>query len=301
MRKYSFNTQEIVYPEYLENEDLTLVYLSRDLDRNIVETVHFSQINILLGIDNDYTLSSYFNLVYKEFPGKEELLKDIQNIKSELLVYNTEHIKSFVCGILLESILHEFNNPITSISLNSQFLMEVIEYDEAIDRDNFYKILDMMNKSLLEASSITKGFVNFSRMEHIENDLFNLKEEINLAASFIISFIRKKRVDLFVDVKDALIFANKVDFTLILLLTLLAITNGNTEKREIRISNDEDRILITYPNSPVHSVLDLADNSFLQKKHFISIFSFILDKNAFAFEFGNDTISITFQKNSAES
>ena len=293
MKIYNYSKKKFNEKEYDETDLTVFIGNSGDFDREH-QSLSFSKINILISEDHE-AISSYFMIVYKDIPSKKELNTDLKRLKEKLEVQNLEYIKALVTGFLLESILHEFNNPITSISLNSQFLMEVIEMDEHIDRDNALKILNMMNNSILEASDIGKSLVTFSRMEHEDIELFNLKDDLRTPINFLTPYLRKRGIDLYPKLTDSAILANKADLSLFMMLLLISIGNSNEEKMNLNVLNTKDTILLQVPNLKINSIIGLANHSLMLKCDFISTFSTIVNKNKFVIIFERDEIQIYFQ------
>ncbi|MCB0279046.1 MAG: HAMP domain-containing histidine kinase [Calditrichaeota bacterium] len=229
--------------------------------------------------------------IYRSIPSTEQFNDDLNRFlknKRQLI----QHYKNYFIGMLLESALHELNNPITSISLNCQLILELAEGEGGIGMDQVSSMVGSINNTVNTAATVSKNLVNFARQQDYEAEFFNGKDILNATYIFMKPVVRMKRHDLTIAENDALIFANKSDFSLLFIILVYLLVSFLDEKDLIEIAFAENLMTISF-NKP----LTEFDHIYLKQKfpvfHLRQIINEICRVNKFDLNIVDGNIHIT--------
>ena len=102
-------------------------------------------------------------------------------------------------GRISASIAHEIRNPLTSVKLNIQKVMESENLD-SMDREH----LDISQEGIGHIENFIKEMLNFTRMSELQQDFFSVEQIVDESIKMIRDTLKLKNVELVKEVQDKL-------------------------------------------------------------------------------------------------
>lgn len=132
------------------------------------------------------------------------VLEDITEQKQmEETIIQTDKLSAL--GIMASSFAHEVNNPLTTINVYAEDLIDRIQAgDEELDEDEMEHYLGKIKENTERCKRITGNLLNFSRKTDWTDDLIQVKEIIENSVSLVEHSLKKQRIQLELDVNQAL-------------------------------------------------------------------------------------------------
>lgn len=115
----------------------------------------------------------------------EKKTEEISNMSQQVW----QVAKMATMGELSASIAHELNNPLTTISLRLEGLMEQIPSNDPIS-----KTLVIITQEVERMAHLVKNLLDFSRIHTIEFSTVDLREEIERSLELVSYHLRKKNI-----------------------------------------------------------------------------------------------------------
>jgi two-component system, NtrC family, sensor kinase len=132
------------------------------------------------------------------------VLEDITEQKQmEETMIQTDKLSAL--GIMASSFAHEVNNPLATINVYAEDLIDRIEArDEDLDEDEMGHYLRKIKENTERCKRITGNLLNFSRKNDWTEDHIKVKEIIENSISLVEHQLKKQRIQLELQVGDAL-------------------------------------------------------------------------------------------------
>lgn len=132
------------------------------------------------------------------------VLEDITEQKQmEETIIQTDKLSAL--GIMASSFAHEVNNPLATINVYAEDLIDRIEArDEDLDEDEMGHYLRKIKENTERCKRITGNLLNFSRKNDWTEDHIKVKEIIENSISLVEHQLKKQRIQLELQVVDAL-------------------------------------------------------------------------------------------------
>lgn len=132
------------------------------------------------------------------------VLEDITEQKQmEETIIQTDKLSAL--GIMASSFAHEVNNPLATINVYAEDLIDRIEArDEDLDEDEMGHYLRKIKENTERCKRITGNLLNFSRKNDWTEDHIRVKEIIENSISLVEHQLKKKRIQLELQVVEAL-------------------------------------------------------------------------------------------------
>ncbi|MEH7500565.1 ATP-binding protein [Neobacillus drentensis] len=132
------------------------------------------------------------------------VLEDITEQKQmEERIVQTDKLSAL--GIMASSFAHEVNNPLTTINVYAEDMMDRIQIDdETLDAEEMEYYLGKIKENTQRCKKITSNLLNFSRKTDWTNEVINIKKTIEDSVSLVKYQLRKNRIQLEIDVKKGL-------------------------------------------------------------------------------------------------
>jgi len=102
-------------------------------------------------------------------------------------------------GRISASIAHEIRNPLTSVKLNIQKVMESENLDD-MDREH----LDISQEGIGHIENFIKEMLNFTRVSELQQDFFSVEQIVDESIKMIRDTLKMKNVELVKEVQDTL-------------------------------------------------------------------------------------------------
>jgi signal transduction histidine kinase len=102
-------------------------------------------------------------------------------------------------GRISASIAHEIRNPLTSVKLNIQKVMESENMD-ALDREH----LDISQEGIGHIENFIKELLNFTRVSELQRDYFSARQIVEESAKMMRNTLKLKDVELVIESRDTL-------------------------------------------------------------------------------------------------
>jgi two-component system sensor kinase FixL len=123
----------------------------------------------------------------------ELALKALQD-KREELASMTQQLwqasKLATMGELAASVAHELNNPLATVALHAESIMEQLPQD-----DPKFTSVDVISKEVERMANLVSNLLQFSRRSHAEISTLDLREELTDSTEFIEHYLRSRRID----------------------------------------------------------------------------------------------------------
>ncbi|WP_238579261.1 PAS domain-containing sensor histidine kinase [Neobacillus niacini] len=132
------------------------------------------------------------------------VLEDITEQKQmEERIVQTDKLSAL--GIMASSFAHEVNNPLTTINVYAEDMMDRIQIDdETLDAEEMEYYLGKIKENTQRCKKITSNLLNFSRKADWTNEVINIKKTIEDSVSLVEYQLRKNRIQLELDVEKGL-------------------------------------------------------------------------------------------------
>lgn len=132
------------------------------------------------------------------------VLEDITEQKQmEETIIQTDKLSAL--GIMASSFAHEVNNPLATINVYAEDLIDRIHAgDEDLDEDEMEHYLRKIKENTERCKRITGNLLNFSRKNDWTEDHIRVKEIIENSISLVEHQLKKKRIQLELQVVEAL-------------------------------------------------------------------------------------------------
>ena len=216
-------------------------------------------------------------------------------LKSTLFLDNQENLKHLIIGRILDYILHDLNNPLTSVNLTIQLVTEMLNLDmEYRDEEQVKGFLNGIMEQLDKASEISKNVVKFGNMTHSDKELFIILDVLNHVLSLIKPVIRKQQIDFTYTQIDTLAFAHIDDFSFIMLILLFIYTFYLPKKSKFELIIEKHRIIFK-SEKQIQSLNDLLANSEIPPCYLLNVFKNLNPENHFEFQIENANLCLMFK------
>lgn len=256
LKQYEYNYNEASFEERINNHNINLFFVTDDTAKTYLETKkHYFKLGfsnfLILQSENDIdeiNTSYSFKQIYLEIPSFNQMNIDLMQANQASLENIKQHIKVYFTGYLLESIIHELNNPLTSVTLNIQLLLEMCENKMTFKEGQLEEFLNQSLKSVTNSSQITKNVMRYASFNSDENDYFNLTDILKNVYLFTGPIFRKKHLNLILPEKeDYLVYANNSDINLLVVILFYLYAKSTEERESITISYKNNSVVISSP------------------------------------------------------
>jgi hypothetical protein len=214
------------------------------------EKFSFPARNILVCENFFYEVSEkyYFSHIYLDFPGSNQFKLDLENFLLPPFPNLKYYLKYYFSGFLAESVVHDINNPLTSIILNSQLISELA--DRGFQEGQLNKLNTFSLDSADKAATIGKNFISYIRYDIGENEFFNLADVLRHILSFSQPLFRKKQIEIKISETDILTYANLSDTNLLFIILFFVISKYVESGTELNVSFRKPFLLFELDKSP---------------------------------------------------
>lgn len=132
------------------------------------------------------------------------VLEDITEQKQlEETMIQTDKLSAL--GIMASSFAHEVNNPLATINVYAEDLIDRIQAgDEDLDEEEMEHYLRKIKENTERCKRITGNLLNFSRKNDWTEDVINVKEIIENSVSLVEHQLKKQRIQLELEIGEAL-------------------------------------------------------------------------------------------------
>lgn len=159
-----------------------------------------------------------------------------------MIELNKELLRKSMQGVFIESIIHDLNNPLGSISLIFELLRDMKETNQE-DDELITTYYEQVAKLINKCSKITKSFLSFANLNPKEASVFNSKDKVEQVISFAHSQFRKHNITLSLKGEDSLVYGNEGDFNLLLLYLIYAMLVSGKMKSELVLHCNHNSII----------------------------------------------------------
>jgi signal transduction histidine kinase len=171
--------------------------ITKPLDKLLDGTIKISRGDFSLAIDIDTQdeigdLAQSFN----------EMRQQLQLTRKRVEAANRKLIqaeKLASIGRISASIAHEIRNPLTSVKLNIQKVMES-EYLDSIDKEH----LDISQEGIGHIETFIKELLNFTRVSELHLNYFSAKQIIDESVKMIRNTLKLNDVELVIEIQEEL-------------------------------------------------------------------------------------------------
>jgi len=241
-----------------------------------------------------------FRYIYCEIPSLEQFKLDLFQANEVSLDKIKQHIKVYFTGYLLESIVHELNNPLSSVTLNCQLILEMIENNVEFKEGQLELLVSHTLKSITQSSDITKTVLRYASNNADENDYFNLPDVLKNIYLFTAPLFRKKQLKLqFPEGDDYLVYANPSDTSLLFVILFYIISKTEEKGAHIVVEYQPDHVSFSL-NQEFSDVSDLYNELFIPAFYVDLTFEEIVHKNGIRLSVDTNKIQIFLPHNASD-
>lgn len=149
--------------------------------------------------------------------------------------------KKILTGLFTESVIHDLNNPLASISLTMELLEMMAEAGD-VEPEHLNRSIETITKMIETASGITKNFLKFVNFQSDVEGLFNPVDNCKMMIDFTLPIARKHNVELSIGGNEAVANAIESDLNLILLFVNYSLITGGFGIKSLTLDIQPDRI-----------------------------------------------------------
>ena len=302
LKHYEYNYSEASFEEPINNHFINLFFLTDDLIKNYLDEKKyyfkfgFSNFLILESEDHiDFVNSTFsFKQIYLDIPSKRQLSIDLIQGNQASLENIKQHIKVYFTGYLLESIIHELNNPLTSVTLNIQLILEMCETKKAFKEGQLEELLNHTLNSVTSSSQITKNVMRFASFNAEEDDYFNLTDILKNIYLFTSPLFRKKQLKLEVpQTEDFLVYANNSDINLLIVILFYLFSKTAKDASTISITFRKNQCIFSSSSLNLTELEDLYRGLFIPAFYVDLTIQEIIHRNKILPIIENNTLVLT--------
>lgn len=155
-------------------------------------------------------------------------------------------------GQMAAKVAHEIRNPLSSISLNAELLGDEIK-SRSFDKDEAQSLLESIMNEVDRLASLTKEYLQFSRMPATNANKHDLKKVIINITLFVENELKSRNIKLVLDLPDeqAVSFFDKDKMRQVLL---------NLIKNSIESLDQNGEIIISVKQNRIETHIMVSDN-----------------------------------------